>query len=203
MDSALREVASAINTAPTSIEGLHPGLQDFCRAVQKVLRQGQDKTRLAAVREHLQALLRDASFLKAHCGPDAQPGLHVLYQDPEIGFQVIAHVNDKGRTSPPHDHGDSWAIYGQAVGHTDMTDWQQLAEDGPGGVRLERMTTTAKYRLAPGDAGLFSHGAIHCIDYPAESRFVRVTGVDLDGIARRVFDPLTGAARSIGKPRAS
>ena len=44
-----------------------------------------------------------------------QRGLKVLYEDPELKFQVLAHINDKARVSPPHDHGASWAIYGQAT----------------------------------------------------------------------------------------
>ncbi len=29
----------------------------------------------------------------------------------------------------PHDHGASWAIYGQAVRYTDMTEWTRV-DDG-------------------------------------------------------------------------
>jgi hypothetical protein len=25
----------------------------------------------------------------------------------------------------PHDHGNSWAIYGQALGWTEMTEWER------------------------------------------------------------------------------
>jgi hypothetical protein len=45
------------------------------------------------------------------------PGRHTLYEDPELGFVVLSHVNAKAAKSPPHDHGASWAIYGQAL-HT-------------------------------------------------------------------------------------
>ena len=52
-------------------------------------------------------------------------GLKVLYEDPKLGFQVLAHINDKARVSPPHDHGASWAIYGQATKYTDMIEWER------------------------------------------------------------------------------
>ena len=94
------------------------------------------------------------------------------------------------RTSPPHDHGASWAVYGQAAGHTDMTVW---AAPGDGG-RLEPVRT---FRLAAGEAGLFDVREIHSIDYTAGARFVRVTGVDMTDEERRVFDPVTGEVQEV------
>jgi len=38
----------------------------------------------------------------------------------ELGFCICGHVTTVQRTAP-HDHGSSWAIYGQAVGVTEMT----------------------------------------------------------------------------------
>ena len=60
-----------------------------------------------------------------HCGESAPRGLKVLYEDPDLGFQILAHINDKARASPPHDHGASWAIYGQATHYTDMIEWER------------------------------------------------------------------------------
>jgi hypothetical protein len=92
------------------------------------------------------------------------------------------------RTSPPHDHGESWAVYGQAAGHTDMTTWQ--AGDG----NVEPIRT---FRLEPGQAGLFDIGAIHSIEYAEGAKFVRVTGVDLSTVSRRVFDPESASVKEI------
>jgi len=39
-------------------------------------------------------------------GEDVPLGLKVLYEDKDMGFQILAHVNDKARKSPPHDHGE-------------------------------------------------------------------------------------------------
>ena len=58
--------------------------------------------------------------METYCGDHVPRGLKVLYEDPDLGFQVLAHINDKARVSPPHDHGASWAIYGQATHYTDM-----------------------------------------------------------------------------------
>jgi predicted metal-dependent enzyme (double-stranded beta helix superfamily) len=148
---------------------------------------GRDKVRAA-----LERLLANAEFVRRVCGEEAPHGLNVLYEDSALGFQILAHINEKPRTSPPHDHGASWAIYGQATGYTDMIEWERRDD----GADPERATLEPKtnYRLLPGQAGIYQEGAIHSIDYPANARFIRVTGTNLDRIPRRRFDLATGKA---------
>ena len=134
----------------------------------------------------LESLLQEDDFIAEHCGPDADPGAHVLYEDSALGFQVLAHVMNNARTGGPHDHGASWAIYGQAVGHTDMTEYRRLddgSEDGKAEIEIDR-----DYRLVRGQAGIFDDGKIHSIDYPDGARFIRVTGCDLSTIPRGRYD---------------
>ena len=78
-----------------------------CRAILK--RDGGPQGR-EEVRLGLERLLANRDFVEKYCGEQAPRGLKVLYEDPELGFQVLAHINDKARVSPPHDHGASWAI---------------------------------------------------------------------------------------------
>jgi predicted metal-dependent enzyme (double-stranded beta helix superfamily) len=141
------------------------------------------------VRARLERLLANEDFVRAHCSDDAPAGTNILYEDPKLGFQVLAHIMDKARTSPPHDHGASWAIYGQATKHTDMTEWERSAQGG----RVE-LKAVKHYRLNPGQAGIYQDGRIHSIDYPDRARFVRVTGTDLERIPRSMFDIATGEA---------
>ena len=143
------------------------------------------------VRLNLERLLGNPDFIRQYCGDDQPRGLKVLYEDPKLGFQVLAHINDKARTSPPHDHGASWAIYGQATKYTDMTEWQR--EDNGADPKLAKLKPAKKYRLTPGKAGIYQDGAIHSIDYPDYARFIRVTGTNLDKINRIKIDPKTGA----------
>src|SRR5664280_1494920 len=75
------------------------------------------------VRVNLEKLLANPDFIRAYTGDDQPRGVKVLYEDPKLGFQVLAHINEKAHASPPHDHGASWAIYGQAAQYTDMTEW--------------------------------------------------------------------------------
>ncbi len=141
-------------------------------------------------RQGLERLLREDAFVDANCGPDATGGANLLYEDAELGFQILAHIMDKGHAGGIHDHGESWAIYGQAVGYTEMTEWQRTddrREDGKATVVKDRT-----YRLERGQAGIFDDYKIHSIAYPAGARFIRVTGVDLQTIARGRYDVEAG-----------
>jgi len=153
------------------------------------------------VRVNLERLLQNQDFIRQYCGDDQPRGLKLLYEDPALGFQVLAHINDKARASPPHDHGASWAIYGQATKYTDMTEWQR--EDDGSDARHARLKPVKKYRLNPGQAGIYQDGAIHSIDYPDYARFVRVTGTNLDKIDRIKIDPATGAVEQMSAQQAT
>jgi len=153
------------------------------------------------VRADLERLLANPEFISAYCGDDQPRGLKVLYEDPKLGFQVLAHINDKARISPPHDHGASWAIYGQATKHTDMIEWER--EDDGKDPKHARLKPVKKYRLTPGKAGIYQNGAIHSIDYPDYARFVRVTGTNLDKINRIRIDLKTGEVEQMTAQQAT
>src|ERR1051326_6478940 len=148
-------------------------LEEFIADCRAALASDPGPNGREQVRLSLQRLLANHDFVRRVCGEEAPQGLHVLYEDPELGFQILAHINEKPRTSPPHDHGASWAIYGQATGFTDMTEWDRLDDSGD----PERATLKPKKqsRLMPGQAGIYQDGAIHSIEYPAGARFIRVT----------------------------
>jgi predicted metal-dependent enzyme (double-stranded beta helix superfamily) len=147
------------------------------------------------VRKRLERLLGNGDFVNAHCSDDAPNGVKILYEDPKLGFQVLSHCYDNPRASPPHDHGESWAIYGQAAKYTDMTEWERTENGDPRG--HADLKPVKKYRLNPGQVGIYQDGRIHSIDYPAKARFIRVTGVDLERIPRSTFDIATGVATRV------
>lgn len=153
------------------------------------------------VRANLERLLANADFVREHCGDDASHGLKVLYEDPKLGFQILAHINDKARISPPHDHGTSWAIYGQATKYTDMIEWAR--EDDGKDPKHAKLKPVKKYRLTPGKAGIYQNGAIHSIDYPDYARFIRVTGTNLDKIDRIRIDLKTGEVEQMTAQQAT
>ncbi len=165
-------------------------LDQFIADVRAALGKDPGPAGREQVRLNLEKLLSDPDFIRDYCGDDQPRGLKLLYEDPDLGFQVLAHINDKARVSPPHDHGDSWAIYGQATKYTDMSEWER--EDDGSNPNYAKIKLKRKYRMTPGQVGIYQDGAIHSIDYPELARFVRVTGTNLDKIQRIKIDPATG-----------
>lgn len=162
------------------------GLDEFCRDCRAAIDPATRAADLESIRVSLERLLGNEEFVQAHCGPGAAPGTHVIYRDPETDFMVLAHINETGRKSPPHDHGASWAVYGQAVAFTEMTEYARK-DDGSreGHAELVRSRT---YRLDPGMAGTFGPHEIHSINFPDGARFIRVTGTDLSRLETLRYD---------------
>jgi predicted metal-dependent enzyme (double-stranded beta helix superfamily) len=163
-------------------------LEDFCRDTRSILSAADNPAGHDQVRQKLEQLLKDPDFCAEYVGPDNDSGLAQIHQDEELGFCVLVYNMAAPRTSPPHDHGNSWAVYGQASGYTDMTIWS--ADEG--GIRPVR-----EFRLEAGQAGLFDVREIHSIQYAEGAKFVRVTGVDMNLENRRVWNPETGEVKEV------
>jgi len=174
-------------------------LQQFIDDTRAALKRDPGPAGREAVRKNLERLLTNKDFVAKTCGDDAPTGLKVLYEDKDLGFQILAHINDKARKSPPHDHGESWAIYGQAAKYTDMIEWERAGGDD----RHAELKEARRYRLNPGQAGIYQDGAIHSIDYPDRARFIRVTGTNLDNIQRVRFDLTTGEVHQMTPQQAT
>ena len=166
-------------------------LEQFATDCRDILKTDPGPVGRRQVVSKLESLLQEDDFIAEHCGTGAEQGAHVLYEDPALGFQVLAHVMNRARKGGPHDHGVSWAIYGQAIGHTDMTEYRRLDDgsaDGKADIEIDR-----DYRLERGQAGIFDDGKIHSINYPDGARFIRVTGCDLSTIPRGRYDMEAGS----------
>ncbi|MEE2746298.1 MAG: hypothetical protein VX617_05395 [Pseudomonadota bacterium] len=152
---------------------------------------------LEIIRRNLENLLQNNEvFVEKYCGAAAEVGVHELYKDKEAGFIVYAHIQEKGRTSPPHDHGASWAVYGQAKKFTDMTEWRRLDNKSKDG--YAKIETTRTYRLEPGMAGKFGPHEIHQISFEDGARFVRITGADLFIEDTLTYNPETNNVTVVG-----
>jgi hypothetical protein len=170
-------------------------LEGFIGDCRAALKEHPGAAGREKVRELLERLLACKAFVEDAVGERAPTGTRKLYEDVELGFVVLAHCNPRAHRSPPHDHGSSWAVYGQAILHTDMTEWRRT--DGGAGAGAADLEAVRSYRLMPGKAGVYDVGAIHSIDYPEGSRFVRVTGRDLDRVQRLKFDTAARTAMVI------
>ena len=159
----------------------------FCADCRQALKSDPGPSGREQVRKNLEKLLNDPDFVAAECGDDAKVGIRTIYKDDETDFNVLVHIYEAGKTGPPHDHGKSWAVYGQASEWTDMTVWKRLDEQDENG--KAKLAEDKAYRLDPGMAGTFEPGDIHSIHFPDGARFVRVTGTNLDEIPTYRFDP--------------
>ena len=136
------------------------------------------------VRALLEKVLLDDEFIAAHLGDDV-PDRKILYEDPQLGFCVCAHFYQGAKESQPHDHGPSWAIYGQASGETVMSDFALVeppAESRPGTVRRVR-----SYALKPGMAHLYNEGDLHAPRREGSTKLIRIEGQNLEKVRRRPY----------------
>src|SRR3569833_1032852 len=151
-------------------------LDSLARGCHDILATDNTPAGRARVAALLAQALQDASFLRSVFAGGVPPR-KVIYRDPQLGFALLAHEHHGNHVGTPHDHGPSWAIYGQAEGETVMTDFERLAPavDGcPGKAR-----PTRSYALRPGDVHVYNEGDIHAPDCEGLSRLVRIEGTDL------------------------
>lgn len=133
----------------------------------------------------LRELLVDQAFVAKYLSDDT-PERKVLYEDPEFGFCILAHHYRGAKDSPPHDHGPSWAIYGQAVGETAMNDWSLVeapAGEKPGKVRHKRT-----YSLTPGVAYVYNEGDLHSPSRKTSTKLIRIEGINMEKVKRAKFE---------------
>ncbi|MEK9644781.1 MAG: hypothetical protein VW547_04480 [Alphaproteobacteria bacterium] len=161
-------------------------LEEFCKDCREAIRNDPGDGGRETIRDRMAELIRNETFVAEHFGPEKPFGTTTLYHDPETDFHVLAHCFTNGSKSPPHDHGESWAIYGQTAGHTNMVVWDRL-DDGSDNANV-KLEPREEYRLNEGDVGIFHPGDIHTIDFPDGARFLRVTGTDLDQQAQAIYN---------------
>jgi len=169
----------------------------FCNDCKESYDQNSGKADIEAIRQKLEKLLgENPEFIEKTCGPDAGYGVSELYKDEDTGFIIYAHKFKEGRKSPPHDHGASWAVYGQAKKFTDMTEYRRLDDKSKAG--YAEIQETRKYRLEVGMVGKFGPHDIHQIHFEDEARFIRVTGSDLFKEDTLTYDLVNNSVNIIG-----
>jgi hypothetical protein len=140
--------------------------------------------------------LNDPVFVEAYL-KDRPPGANpreILYEDPELGFCICGHVYDGPANGSPHDHGSSWAIYGQAAGVTEMTDWKVI-EKGEGD-KPSLVEPVRTYAMQPGDAHFYDVGDVHSPRREKPVRLIRIEGTNLDHVRRSNIKAAHAAAAS-------
>jgi hypothetical protein len=161
-------------------------LQDFAASCRDILKAENNPSGRSKVCTLLQEALKDETFVASNL-PDNTPERKILYEDPDLGFCILAHNYQGPKESAPHDHGPSWAIYGQARGVTSMSDWQLLeaaSAEKPGKVRKVR-----EYQLTPGVAHVYNEGDLHSPARADSTRLIRIEGTNMERVKRFKFEP--------------
>ena len=160
-------------------------LEQFAQACRKALLDQPGPDGRKRVCDLVKATLGDADFVKTYITDDL-PERKVLFEDPELGFCILGHVHHGAKGSKPHDHGPSWAIYGQAAGETLMTDWELVAppgDDTPGKVKHVR-----DYSLKPGQAHFYDIGVLHSPSRLGPTKLLRIEGMNMERVKRQAFE---------------
>lgn len=130
-------------------------------------------------------VLKEPDFVATYI-PDGTPERKVLYEDAELGFTILAHAHTGAKNSKPHDHGPSWAIYGQAAGETIMTDWDCLSRPADG--QPGKAKRNHDYAMRPGDAYLYDVGVLHSPRREAATKLLRIEGMNMDRVKRFPYE---------------
>ncbi len=138
------------------------------------------------VRDFIAKACADSDFVATHFVSDDQEERKIIYEDPDLKFCILAHTYNGAKGSNPHDHGPSWAIYGQAVGETIMTDWECVEK--PSGDQPGKVRKICDYSLTPGDAHLYNEGVLHSPRREGDTRLIRVEGVSMVGVKRDKYE---------------
>ncbi len=160
-------------------------LDTFCNDARSSLTSRSLQAALEEIASNLRNLLGNPDFVKSTFDDETPVGKQTLYHDSQTGFYVMAHVQGAGKTGRPHSHGASWAIYGNAKGSTEMTEWRRVNSENELAHVLE---PTEKYSLVPGQSRGYGPGVIHSTAHPEKAWVIRITGADLDRLPRYHFD---------------
>ena len=160
-------------------------LEQFAAECKTILRSEPGPSGRRKICMRLETLLKDPEFAAAIL-TDETPERKVVYEDRELGFCVLAHNYKGAKESPPHDHGPSWAIYGQAKGETEMTDFELVAKASP--EKPGKAKALRTYKLTPGQAYLYNEGDLHSPRRRSATQLIRIEGMNMDRIKRLKYD---------------
>lgn len=148
-------------------------IESFSQQVRNILLEDPSSKGREKVRALLEDVVKDSEFTKKNLD-DNLPQRRVLYQDPDLGFAILGHIFKEARRTQPHDHGVSWAIYGQVAGVTTMDGWdivEPAVEGKPGKVKLRDSV-----ELKPGNVRVYNENEIHSPRRDGPAKLIRIEG---------------------------
>lgn len=163
-------------------------LENLAADIHQTLKNTPDNAGSSALCPFVEKALNDDGFITTHFGPDKTGPRHIIYEDPDFGFCVCVHVYHDAKNGEPHDHGSSWAIYGQAEGVTTMTHWRTVEPAvGDKAATVEQVDTLV---MEKGMAHFYAVGDVHAPNRTCKVMLLRIEGANLDNITRTNILPV-------------
>ena len=162
-------------------------LKQFIMSCQHCFTHNDQETVSNELCRLLSKSILNRQFLNDCFGQIAWVGKKVLYEDDHYGFCICGHISHEVKEVQPHNHGSTWAIYGQESGQTYMTEWQQVMPPEAGSPGKAKKT--ASYTLAPGDVYYYKTGQIHSLTREP-GRLIRIEGQNVDRLNKALFEPV-------------
>lgn len=156
-------------------------LESFAASCKQALKDNPGKPGRESVCSLVRQALADEEFVSTYIRSSKEKR-KIAYEDPDLGFCVCIHTYDGAAKGAPHDHGPTWAIYGQAEGETEMTDWEMISPPSDG--KPAKVRQTKSYVMKPGDAHLYEPGDIHAPLRENATKLLRIEGANTDKIER-------------------
>ncbi|HTT79868.1 MAG TPA: hypothetical protein VMF86_09340 [Stellaceae bacterium] len=160
-------------------------LEQFSADCHRILAADPGPEGRRKVCELVQRACTDADFVRRHL-PDDGPERNILFEDPQLGFCILGHVYHGAKQSAPHDHGPTWAIYGQAQGETIMTDWALVSPASE--TQIGKVKHVRDYSLTPGAAYVYNEGDLHSPRREGTTKLIRIEGRNVEKIRRYPYE---------------
>jgi hypothetical protein len=160
-------------------------LENFAAQCRRILAEDPGPKGREKVCVVLREALKDEAFVAKYL-TDATPERQVIYEDKDLGFCILAHSYKGAKSSTPHDHGPSWAIYGQARGETLMSDFEPVERATP--EKPGKARATRSYSLKPGEAHVYNEGDLHAPKRNGPTALIRIEGVNMDKVKRLPYE---------------
>ena len=166
-------------------------LENLAGDIRRTLKDSPGNEGSSDICKFVEKALGDENFISTHFGTDKTGPRHIIFEDPDFGFCICVHIYHDAQDGKPHDHGSSWAIYGQAEGVTEMTHWRIVKPaEGDSSALVEQVETLV---MEPGMAHFYKVGDIHAPNRAGKVALLRIEGANLDNITRSKIQPVQAA----------
>ena len=162
-------------------------IQELADGITHCLTQQPGSAGLRQACEWVAKAVNDEEFTLRYLADRAkgEPIREILYHHPQLDYCICGQVYGVPNKAGPHDHGHTWAIYGQVTGDTVMTDWTRVDPDSQT-VPIP-VVPVSTYTLKPGDAHLYDVGDIHSPLCDTPVKLIRIEGSNLEHVTRQPY----------------